>query len=178
MQEAWADILEWEGLYQVSSHGRVRSFDRIVRCGYGRTRCYPGRILSASLCQGYPRVVLHQTGQRPARQVFVHQLVCESFHGPAPTKAHEVAHKDGNRMNCRAENLRWSTHRENEADKRRHGTNPAGERHGGAKLDWKKVRAIRALSGSHEKIAADFGVSRRTVGRILSGQLWREAEAA
>lgn len=174
MIEQWLPVAGWEGLYEVSSSGRVRSFDRVVRCGYGRTRVFPGRILSPTLVHGYPRVILAMVG-RDTRQVHVHQLVCEAFHGPAPTAAHEVAHNDGNRANNHASNLRWATHQENEADKRAHNTAPVGERHGMSKLDWNAVREIRRAAGTHEELARQYGVTRRTVGRIRNGLLWKEA---
>lgn len=176
--ERWKSVRDWEGIYEVSSHGRIRSFDKVVRCGYGRTRVFPGRILQPVLQHGYPIVFLYDAASGRRRRVFVHVLVCEAFHGAKPAADHEVAHGDGNPANAHCSNLRWATHRENEADKKRHGTAPVGERHGRAKLDWPKVREIRAMSGSHEEIARLFGVTRRTVGRIRTGRLWQESVAA
>lgn len=60
----------------------------------------------------------------------VHRLVCEAFHGPQPTKYHEVAHWDGDRLNNAPSNVRWATHKENEADKIRHGKVASGDRNG------------------------------------------------
>lgn len=68
---------------------------------------------------GYWRTTLGQRGRR--RDVTLHRLVCEVFHGPPPTKNSCVAHFDGNKSNNVASNLRWATYSENEFDKRRHG---------------------------------------------------------
>ncbi|WP_449411892.1 HNH endonuclease signature motif containing protein [Methylobacterium komagatae] len=59
----------------------------------------------------YPTVSLARDGFGHRR--LVHRLVCEAFHGPAPTPEHQVAHADGTRWNARADNLRWATRTEN-----------------------------------------------------------------
>lgn len=170
--EEWRPVVGWEGLYEVSSHGRVRSFDRVVRCGYGRTRTFPGRILKGWLQQGYPVVALMMVGEEQ-RRTFVHILVCEAFHGPAPSPDHEVAHNDGDRANGYYRNLRWATHVENEADKIAHGTRPVGERHGAAKLTPDQVLEIRAYSGNQRELADRLGVSPATICVIRKGKNWR-----
>ena len=58
-------------------------------------------------------------------RAYVHQLVLEAFVGPRPAR-HQAAHGDGNPLNNTLANLRWATPKENEADKRLHGTLPVG----------------------------------------------------
>jgi hypothetical protein len=108
--------------YEVSSLGNIR---RAVPDKCGRRL----KVLSQSCCKatGYPRVNLFVNGKRIVR--FVHQIVCEAFHGPKPSPTHQVAHYDGTRFNNRADNLRWATPKENAADSIRHGTRPSGDAH-------------------------------------------------
>lgn len=95
----------------MSDQGRVRSL--------ARPR-HPGRVLKPRLdSQGYALVTLSQDDQQRTR--FVHRLVALAFLGPCPP-GREVRHLDGDPANCRVGNLAYGTHRENELDKRTHGT--------------------------------------------------------
>ena len=119
MAEEWRPVVGYEGLYEVSDAGRVRSLSREVRTGRG-TRMVDGRILSpARGVGGYPVVSLSNGG---ARVRPVHRLVLEAFVGPRPAGT-ECCHGDGDPENNRLSNLRWDTHESNMDDQRRHGTN-------------------------------------------------------
>jgi hypothetical protein len=122
-------------------------------------------------------VVLTLVG-RKQRRTFVHRLVCEVFHGPAPSAAHEVAHHDGDPGNAHFGNLRWATHVENEADKIGHGTITVGERHGMAKLNADQVREIKVSPERGCDLAGRFGITRSAITHIRKGKLWRHLEAA
>lgn len=105
--ENWKDIPGYEGRYQVSDLGRVRSVDRYVRCvdklGVERTRLARGQVLRPGLCREYPIVNLSPDGT-----IAVHLLVAHAFvEGRRPGL--EVNHKDGVKANCRADNLEWMT---------------------------------------------------------------------
>lgn len=111
--ETWKDILGYEGRYQVSDEGRVRSIDRAVRgvskAGREYQRKVRGAILRPGNCRGYLIVNLH-----PAGTIAVHLLVARAFvAGFAPGL--EVNHKDGNKKHNAATNLEWVTHQENQA---------------------------------------------------------------
>lgn len=105
-----------------------------------------------------------------------HRYICGLSNGPAPTDKHEVAHTCGSGFDAcvNKKHLAWKTHRENEADKKIHGTSNVGDRNGSAKLSEEQVRSILALRGktSQQAIADQFGVSRATIGNILSGKNW------
>ncbi len=105
-----------------------------------------------------------------------HRLVAEAFHGPCP-QGKEVEHVNGDRFDNRAENLRYVTHVQNEASKRRHGTDPSGERNGNAKLNEQQVREIRrrpARYGAVKRLAEEFGVTGQMIYLIRSRKNWKE----
>jgi hypothetical protein len=102
---------------------------------------------------------------------YVHRLVCEAFHGPAPDGC-EVAHGDNDRANPSADNLRWATRRENVWDKDTHGTMLRGEAVGTAKLTEDEVIAIRTDGRTTAEVAADFGISGSWVGTIKRRKAW------
>lgn len=103
--------------------------------------------------------------------VTAHRHMCEAAHGPAP-EGTEAAHLCGVRRCVNPKHLRWATRRENQADKATHGTLRYGERHQNAKLTEKQARAIFHDTRTHQEIADDYGVGRRTVGRIKDGTRW------
>jgi hypothetical protein len=74
-----------------------------------------------------------------------HVYVCEMYHGPRPTPAHEVAHNCGVRACVNPAHLRWATRAENHADKKLHGTHRQGETHHTAKYSDADIRMMRAL---------------------------------
>ena len=119
--ERWKPITGYEGIYEASSHGRIRSVDRTINYSNGQVHRYKGKILSTPLLQqtGYPFVKLSNHGKNQVRTV--HSLVAETFLGPRP-EGTEVCHNDGDRTNSHLDNLRYGTPSENELDKLRHGT--------------------------------------------------------
>lgn len=122
---------------------------------------------------GYPVIGIYPHGK--CWPIGVHIIVCETFHGPKPDGM-EVAHEDGDRGNPHADNLRWSTHVDNIADKIRHGTSQCGERSGVAKLTESDVRAIRADAAAGKalrSIAAAYRVTPQNVRYIVQRKTWR-----
>lgn len=75
--EVWYPIEGYEGYYQVSSYGRVRSVDRTVQFRNGHTRHYTGKVLMLRYHNGYTTVNLNKNGQ--LREHYVHRLVAENF---------------------------------------------------------------------------------------------------
>lgn len=114
--EVWKPVAGYEGAYEVSSSGRVRSLPRLDRRG----RRIQGRILAAHpLPKGHLRVKLSRDGDY--EQGSVHRMVLTAFSGPPPD-GHESLHGDGDPTNNNIENLRWGTRSENNLDRVRHGT--------------------------------------------------------
>jgi len=118
IEESWRPIPGYEGNYEVSDLGRVRSLDRVLTCGSQRRR-FTGQILSQfPNGEGRPTASINRDG-RP-RRVLVHRLVLLAFVGEPPA-GHVACHNDGDCTNNRLSNLRWDTERENQLDIVRHG---------------------------------------------------------
>lgn len=172
MTEEWREVPSFPGYY-ASSLGRIR----------GRR----GHVLSPSTSNGYLRV-------KPLREgrIFlkgVHQLVCEAFHGVAPSPKHQAAHGNGVRHDNRSDNLRWATYRENRDDMRIHGTQQIGEKHPRAGLTQAQADEIRARCeallaarilaghqriprGTREALAKEFNVSIHVIKDLLGRRSW------
>lgn len=114
--EVWKPISGFGGVYEVSSAGRVRSYKN-NKWGLSREP----RIISGQLGKHYRTVALCDGGQ--VKTCYIHRLVAEAFVPKVPG-ADEVNHKDGNKMNCAAENLEWVTHGGNVAHAFRTGLIP------------------------------------------------------
>lgn len=120
--EIWKPVVGYEGIYEVSDQGRVRSLDRAVLCSNGRRRQVKGRVLRpATGMHGHLYVSLWRKNTQTS--FLVHRLVLESFVGPAPVGL-MCRHLNGDAGDNRPNNLAWGTAKENAADTKLHGTNP------------------------------------------------------
>jgi len=106
----WLPVPGWEGMYEVSDAGEVRSLDRMKPYRDSLRRA-AGCVLSPSFVKGYPRVNLWFNGRQIPH--LVHTLVAAAHLPVPPTPAHQINHKDGDRANPRAGNLEWMTASEN-----------------------------------------------------------------
>lgn len=167
----------------------VHSNYEVSDCGQVRNRT-TGHVLKLSLSgarntkgyRPYFRVGFYSSSWgRSTRTFSVHQLVCRAFNGPPPTPLHEVAHGNGDKRDNRADNLRWATHTENQADMREYGTyvpppGLRGESHNKAKLNYVAAQQVREMAASgmtQREIGKAMGVRHSTVGCVLRGQTWR-----
>lgn len=121
-EERWLPVVGWEGLYEVSDHGRVRSLPRRApNPGTGGYRDWPGTVRSQFDHKlGYKMVRLHRDGERKSK--YVHALVLEAFVGARPDGGMYGCHNDGDPTNNVVVNLRWGTPSSNQQDAIRHGT--------------------------------------------------------
>jgi lambda repressor-like predicted transcriptional regulator len=161
--EVWKPIPEWEGLYEVSNQGRVRSY----------TRWPEGRLLNPWLStHGYPTVNLAFRGKSKRRGV--HVFVAEAFIGPRP-KRNVINHKDSTPTNNYVGNLEYCTQRQNITHALRAGRMAVGEKHRSAKLTEKTVRSMLELRGTktQREIAEQFGVREKHVWKILQRKTWK-----
>jgi len=111
MVEIWKDIEGFEGIYQVSNFGRIKSLDRYIqeRTGRMKNNFVKGKILSPKK-KKYYEVSLARN--QCIKQVFVHRLVAEAFIVNGDSKP-QVNHKDGDKYNNNVYNLEWCTAKEN-----------------------------------------------------------------
>jgi hypothetical protein len=173
MIEEWRDVVGYEGFYQVSDLGRVRSLDRLDSLG----RPVRGRIRKQIFqTAGYLSLYLSRDGINSMR--LVHQIVLETFVGPRPNETFDACHENDDKTNNTLKNLRWDTKKENNADRVRNGIHQNGERNPGAKLnktDIERIRDLCANGVSHQKTAFWIGTTRANVGCIMRGETWKRA---
>lgn len=112
--EKWKDIEGYEGLYQISNFGRVRSCDRIITCKSKNGKIFEkvvkGKIMKFSTSRNYLAVCLYKNSRQQLKKI--HRLVAEAF-VPNPNNYPIVNHKDENKTNNNAENLEWCTSKYN-----------------------------------------------------------------
>lgn len=134
--EIWKPVLGYEGHYEVSSEGRIRSLDRLSLNGK-RLR---GRYLTITAHHRTGHLYVTLTARGCPRKIAVHRIVLEAFVGPAP-KATEACHWDGNPTNNTVPNLRWDSHAANMQDMIRHGKS--------GRTAWEKCSRGHLLSGAN-----------------------------
>lgn len=122
--ENWLSVVGYEGFYEVSDEGRVRSLDRVVMSSNRHNpnlspRRYPGKLLTPIVTGNgdYLGVTLSRRGYT---RKLIHHLVLEAFVGPRPDGSFGL-HHDDDPSNNRLSNLRWGTKGENQDDKVRNG---------------------------------------------------------
>jgi hypothetical protein len=166
MTEIWKAVAGYEGLYEVSSLGAVRSYHR------GSPSTLTGQVDR----YGYSTVLLSKDGVE--RRLKVHRLVCGAWHGPCP-ESREAAHLDGVKANNTPDNLVWATRGENERHKFYHGRSNltsgagGGAAHPMARLSDKEVEEVkrRVNAGEAQRyIARAMGLSQPHVCRIAGGK--------
>lgn len=109
--EIWRDIPGYEGLYQVSNLGRVRSLDRYVKQNHGSKQLKRGKIIQPIKdCKGYLRLKL--CINNTSKRISIHRLVAQVFIPNLDNKP-QVNHIDGDKTNNRVDNLEWVTNQEN-----------------------------------------------------------------
>ncbi len=183
MKEKWKNISGYEGFYQVSDLGNVRSVGGVTNNPSGKVQTVKERVLKNRIESGtgYPRVSLWRDGK--STKVYTHALVARAF-VPNPQEKPQVNHLDSDRTNNAASNLEWVTGAENLSHARDKGRmfpppHAIGTAHHNAKLTPDAIRdiRIRASDGSpYTKVAALHGVSPSTIRMIVIGRIWNHVE--
>lgn len=175
--EEWKPIEEYEGLYEISSFGRIKRVGRSAITGKGKGEgARVGRILSELKQKGgYVAVQLWKNGTM--KRYLVHCLVAKMFLGPVPD-GKEVNHKDGIKKHNSIDNLEYLTRSENNKHAYHMGLMTGGEAHVWAKLTEKDVIDIldahRTKGLGCRRLARAYGVSKNTIQLILSNKNWKE----
>lgn len=117
IKEIWKDIPNFEGYYQVSNLGRVKSMRRWRDNGNGGYYQKERVMTNVDGGDGYFRVILYKNGKKKLKRI--HQLVCEAFLGHIPCGMNQVIdHINGNKKDNCLENLRIVTQRENSSNRK------------------------------------------------------------
>lgn len=180
--EIWAPVPGYDGSYEVSTLGRVRSMARTItvlsktRSGVARhiQRRLSERLIGENVSPlGYTRVRLGDELH------FVHRLVLTTFVGPRPD-GHICRHLDGDQSHNHLTNLAWGTTRENSADTDIRGTRPLGAARPNAKLSDRCIPAIRTACRTFPTavVASAFGVCRSSILQIQRGITWAHVTEA
>lgn len=159
--EQWKDIVGYEGCYQISNHGRVKSMRRLVASRNG-FRELPEKIVKPLFTKGgYLNVV---GSKKQVRDTFViHHLVAHYFIGERPPGC-VIDHIDRDKTNNKVDNLRYVSASQNQRNRKDN------------KLTEEDVKNIRDLAGkeSQSKLAARYGISQPMVSKVQSRKLWKD----
>lgn len=176
MEERWLPVYQFDGFYEVSDQGRIRSVDRYAysknRWGGISKRFLKSQIIAqGDQGGGYMIVNLYRDGE--VTVVTVHRAVLEAFVCPRPSKL-EGLHNDDNKNNNRLTNLSWGTKQQNENDKVARGRSLRGEKQRFAKLTKKDVLEIRRRIGEPQAdLAEEFGCTFSNISAIQLRKSWR-----
>lgn len=181
MSEIWKDIPGFEGWYQISNLGRVKSLSRTVDYGTSSVRTQKEKILQPRVGgpvvagKQYHSVILYRNRYREQHKV--HRLVGGAF-CHKPNGCEVINHLDNDPTNNAATNLEWTTVIGNNKHRHTQGRSkgPAGDAHGQAKLSSQLLVEIKNLLNagnlSQQVIADRFGVHQSHVSRIKLGKAW------
>lgn len=120
MNAEWRPVVGYEGIYEVSNLGLIRSLDRTVVYRDGRRRIQKGITLKGTAIGEYGHLGVRLYKSGISRPFQIHRVVAEAFLGTCPPGM-ECCHNNGDGSDNRASNLRWGTSRDNKQDVVRHG---------------------------------------------------------
>lgn len=171
--EKWSEISGYEGIYQISNHGHIRSVTRYIMNRWGTGTLLLGKTLSPKTDDG-GYLVIGLTRDKKKTFFSIHRLVALTFITNDGDKR-TVNHKDGDKKNNFAENLEWATHREQMS----HALDsnlitPRGDYKYSPDFKKKVFEYFETEKCSVRELAAIFNISERTAGRIAAGEINRK----
>ena len=175
--EIWKDIQGYEGLYQVSNYGRVKSLERKVK-SKGGFRKVSERILKPMVTSyGYRAVSFYNPNNKKYK---IHRLVVQAFLNN-PNNYEQVNHIDGDKTNNHVDNLEWCSHEMNMQHAHKTGLKNmkhlTGHNHPNSKLTDKDVKEIREKYipkiYTLKKLAEEYGVDYSVIHKIIKRKNWK-----
>lgn len=163
--EVWIPVVDYEDIYDVSDHGRIRRSSRIL-IGDIRDDGYVAYCLS--------------DGNGNQSTHYAHVLVADAWLGEKPDDM-EINHRDGNKQNNSVWNLEYITHSENSKHAVVIGLHKIrrGSSHGMARLSEQQVNEIKELYATGKYTRADlqhmYGVSKTSISNIVTNRSWQPA---
>lgn len=158
----WKAIPGFEGHYEASASGRIRSIKKI-----------PLILKELKHTGGYRRVCLWVNGKD--YQFFVHKLILLTFAGPRPVGC-QACHADGDKKNNGAFNLRWDTPSANQKDREQHGTEQKGKVRPLRTMSYAEIQEIRRLHAQGlniSTVAKRMGRARTTTADVINCRTWK-----
>jgi hypothetical protein len=174
MEEIWKDVIGYEGIYLISSFGRLFSKERVIKRNKKGDYIQKEKYINGTLYHGYLKTTLRKNGGK--KDKFIHSLVAEAFLGIKP-KNMDVCHGDGVRTNNKLENLRYGTRSDNVIDSIKHGTYytpfiTKGTQRKEAKINDEIVREIRNSNDSTYVLSKKYNVSRALISNVKRHKTW------
>lgn len=173
--EIWKEIVGFEGYYEISNLGRIRSLDRKVIGRGNKYRPIKSKIKNPTKDKdGYLRVYLFKNNQKHLSRG-VHQLVAVAF-VDNPYLKKVVNHKDGDKNNNYFSNLEWVTAFENEKHAQENGLKARGGNGAWSKLKPEEIVNMREMEKEgwcFSELAKVFNVSVTHVSRIINKIWWK-----
>lgn len=172
--ERWLPVPGYEGRYEVSDHGRVRSLDTQSVNQFGATSTQPGKIRALwTDRRGYQHVTLYRDNAQKRHSV--HVLMMLAFVGPRP-EGMNVCHNNGNPSDNRLPNLRYDTQSSNQLDRVEHDTHVRGLRNPRNRHSENDIRTIRSLYAtgkySQREIGEMYGVRQAAISGVVLRRSW------
>lgn len=177
MEELWKPIIGYEGLYEVSNFGNIKSLSKVHHLGAKNQYISQERLLTLSIqkCHfNYKRYRVNLWANDKAKMFKVHRLVAQAFI-PNPENKPQVNHIDNNPLNNNVSNLEWVTNRENLDHCLKQGRFNRGSNNGMSKLNEQKVLEIRELIKTKDKdyLVKKYKVAKTTITSVLNRTVWK-----
>lgn len=174
MEEIWKPIKNYEGLYEISNFGKIRSLDRTVPIR-NSTKFIKGSLRKPQKKDnGYLFVILYKDSK--SKNHYIHRLVAKNFIDN-PSLKETVNHIDGNKENNNINNLEWSTRSENSIHGFKNGLCKSCEKHYKSKLTNSDVLEIKNIlkntNLTQNEIANIYGVTQSTISAIKLNKKWK-----
>lgn len=180
-EEIWKDIDGYDGTYQVSNLGNVRSLDRVVVDKNGRKMHYSGKIMKQNkTVDGYPNITIGTRNKNNKKTIATHRLVAETFI-PNPLNLPQVNHKDEDITNNVWTNLEWCDNEYNvnygTGNQKRRNNSPKNKKiiqltlNGDFVTEWQSLREAERYGFNHGNISQCLTGRRDT----YKGFIWKYA---